>query len=263
MKKTYLLIIDPQRDFCDKTGALSVAGADEDMARLTAFLTVNQKAISEIRVTMDCHQSIHIAHPIFWVNDKGENPPFFTTITDEDVKNGVWKPFHPELVGWATTYTEGLKKNGRYQLMIWPPHCIFGTEGWTVVPSLMNALTGWEKGTINRIHWIQKGNNFLTEQYSAIVADVPDPADPTTALNKELIADLAEADEVLVAGEALSHCLGGTLWDIAENGGDMTKYTLLTDCTSSVTNCEKLGDDYVKKLVARGMKTATTGTWKA
>ena len=29
-----LLVIDPQIDFCDPGGALSVAGADQDMARL-------------------------------------------------------------------------------------------------------------------------------------------------------------------------------------------------------------------------------------
>jgi nicotinamidase-related amidase len=263
MKKIYLLVIDPQRDFCDKDGALSVPGADLDMERLSVFLTNNQKAISDIRVTMDCHQSIHIAHPIFWVNDKGEHPSFFTVINEENMKSEGWKPFHPDLMTWAYEYVNSLKKNGRYQLMIWPPHCLFGTKGWTVVPTLSDALIQWEKNTVNRIHWIQKGNNFLTEQYSAIMADVPDPADSTTQVNRELLNDFAEADEVLVAGEALSHCLGGTLWDIAENGGDMSKFTLLTDATSNVANCENLGNDYVQKLVARGMKTSTTETWKA
>lgn len=264
MKRTYLLVIDPQRDFCDKDGALSVPGAELDMVRLTGFVGVNQKAISEVRVTMDCHQTIHIAHPIFWVNDKGEHPPIYTVITEDDVKNGVWKPFHVELNNWALKYTAGLKANGRYDLRIWPPHCLFGTKGWTVVPSLMEALLQWERETVNRIHWVQKGNNILTEQYSAVMADVPDPDDETTALNRDLISDLAEADEILVGGEALSHCVGGTLLDIANNIGEenISKLTLLTDATSNVGGCEALGQAYVDKLVARGMKLSTTTTWK-
>ncbi len=34
MEKLHLLIIDPQRDFCDTDGALSVPGADKEMERL-------------------------------------------------------------------------------------------------------------------------------------------------------------------------------------------------------------------------------------
>ncbi len=263
-KNVYLLLIDGQVDFCDPAGALYVPGADLDMVRLTAFIDSNQKAINEVRVTMDCHQTIHIAHPIFWVNDKGEHPPVFTVITEDDVKNGVWKPFHAELNSWTLKYTAGLKTNGRYDLRIWPPHCLFGTKGWTVVPALMNTLLQWEQTTVNRIHWIQKGNNILTEQYSAVMADVPDPDDETTALNRDLISDLGEADEILVGGEALSHCVGGTLLDIADNIGEenIRKLTLLTDATSNVGGCEALGKAYVDKLVARGMKTSTTKTWK-
>ena len=129
----------------------------------------------------------------------------------------------------------------------------------------MGSLNQWENDTVNRIHWIQKGNNFLTEQHGAVMAAVPDPNDPTTALNKELIFDLAEADEVLVGGEALSHCVGITLIDIANHIGEenIKKFTLLTDCTSNVAGCEALGQSYVDKLVSRGMKLSTTTTWKA
>jgi nicotinamidase/pyrazinamidase len=265
MRKIYLLIIDPQRDFCSAMGTLFVPGAIDDMNRLAKFLAANQSVIGEIRVTMDCHQTIHIAHPIFWVNEKGEHPPVFSVITEEDVKAGKWKPFHSELTDWALKYTSALKVNGRYDLRIWPPHCLFGTEGWNVVPELMEQLLEWEKNTVNRIHWIQKGSNFLTEQYSAVLADVPDPNDATTSLNREFIEDIAEADEILVGGEALSHCVASTVTDIANNIGEenIRKLTLLTDASSNVGGCEHLGEDFIKNLVARGMKTTTTKTWRA
>jgi nicotinamidase-related amidase len=38
MKKLHLLIIDPQRDFCDPNGTLAVPGADADMKRLSDMI---------------------------------------------------------------------------------------------------------------------------------------------------------------------------------------------------------------------------------
>ena len=66
--KVHLISIDPQNDFCiavgpgGEKGALVVGGADADMTRLGAFITKNQKRLSEISVTLDSHQYIHIAH---------------------------------------------------------------------------------------------------------------------------------------------------------------------------------------------------------
>lgn len=37
MRKIKLLAIDPQNDFCLKSGALSVPGADEDMNKVKLF----------------------------------------------------------------------------------------------------------------------------------------------------------------------------------------------------------------------------------
>lgn len=35
-------------------------------------------------------------YPEFWVNDKGEHPECFTTITMEDIKKGIWKTTLPQ-----------------------------------------------------------------------------------------------------------------------------------------------------------------------
>jgi len=36
------------------------------------------------------------------------------------------------------------------------------------------------------------------------------------------------------------------------------KFVLLTDCTSSVTGFEKQGEDFVKSMIAKGMRTSTS-----
>jgi len=263
MKKTHLITIDPQVDFCDPKGALFVTGADKDMERLAAFINANQQRISEIHCTLDSHQVIHIAHPIFWVNSKGENPKPFTLISDDDVRNGTWRPFHPGLQQHAQHYVDTLKKNGRYVLCIWPPHCLIGTRGHSISPLVADALVAWETKTINRVNFITKGSNFLTEHYSGVMADVPDDSDPTTKLNTALIDTLLEADEILITGEALSHCVANTIRDIANNFGDenIKKFVLLEDTSSNVPGFEKLGQDFVKEMVGRGMRLTKTVDW--
>lgn len=263
MKKTHLITIDPQNDFCDPKGALTVAGADQDMVRLAAFISANQPRISEIHCTLDSHQVIHIAHPIFWKNSKGESPAPFTPISSADVKNGTWAPFHPGLQAHAQNYVDTLEKNGRYGLLIWPPHCLIGSWGHSVVPAVSQALIDWETKTVNRVGFITKGSNFLTEHYSGVMADVPDDSDNTTKLNTALIDTLMEADEILITGEALSHCVANTVRDIANNFGDenIKKFVLLEDTSSSVSGFESMGEDFVKEMVGRGMRLTKTTTW--
>jgi nicotinamidase-related amidase len=265
---THLITIDPQNDFCiaagpgGEKGALVVVGADKDMERLGKFITKNRTRIDQIHCTVDSHQLIHIAHPGFWVNSKGLNPNPFTLITEDDVKNGVWRAFNPAWQSRAVSYVETLKRNGRYVLCIWPPHCLIGTWGHSIVPSVAKALYEWE-ADFNRVEFVAKGSNLFTEHYSGVQADVIDDQDPSTALNTRLIDALNEADEILITGEALSHCVANTIRDIAAQFGadQVQKFTLLQDTCSNVTGFDKLGQDFVKEMVAKGMRVTNSTDW--
>lgn len=264
MKKIiHLFTIDPQNDFCDKTGALFVGGADTDMVRLADFVTKNGRRLSEIHCTLDSHQVIHIAHPIFWTNSKGQHPSPFTLITQDDVKNGVWKAYNPRWQARAQEYVDKLAVNKRYVLCIWPPHCLIGSWGHSIVPGLSKSFIEWETQTFSRVNFVAKGSNLFTEHYSAVQADVPDDKDPSTKLNTTLLDALVEADEILITGEALSHCVSNTVTDVANNFGDdnIKKLILLEDTSSNVGGFEKLGQDFVKEMTKRGMKTTTTRDW--
>jgi len=129
------------------------------------------------------------------------------------------------------------------------------------MPELLDALQQWERQNFAIVDFVTKGSNIFTEHYSAVKADVPDPQDPTTQINKGLIKTLMECDLVFIAGQALSHCVANTVRDIANEFGDDTyvkKLVLLTDASSSVSGFENLGTDFVKEMTARGMQTATT-----
>lgn len=260
MKNVHLFMIDAQNDFCDKNGALFVTGADADMARLAPFINKNQRRISEIHSTLDSHQTIHIAHPIFWVNSKGEHPTPFTLIQAADVKNGTWRAYNPRWQSRAQLYVDTLEKNGRYVLCIWPPHCLIGTWGHSLVPAIADALLSWERETFNKVNFVAKGSNIFTEHYSAVQADVPDDNDTSTKLNTQLIDMLQEADEILITGEALSHCVANSVTDVATRFGvdNIKKFVLLEDTCSNVPSFEQLGKNFVLDMTKKGMKVTTT-----
>jgi len=260
-QKIHLLVIDPQIDFCDQNGALYVAGADEDIARLTNMVNSHINDFEDIHATMDSHHEFDVAHPIAWLDANGtKHPDPFTCITKKDVQDGVWKSTHPGIQSRWLDYVTKLEANGRYPLVIWPPHCLIGHQGHTVVPSLWNAFHEWEKQTIAIVDFVTKGSNPYTEHYSAVMADVPDDNDPTTQLNTRLIQTLQDADVILLAGEALSHCVANTVTDIANNFGEsnIRKLVLLRDACSSVGGFEQMGEDFITRMSSRGMQVSTT-----
>ena len=64
MEKLHLMIIDPQQDFCNPDGALSVPGAEGDMKRLAEFIRKAGRKIYDIHCTLDTHHYFDISHPL-------------------------------------------------------------------------------------------------------------------------------------------------------------------------------------------------------
>ena len=255
-----LLIIDPQIDFCDPAGALSVAGAEADMARLALLVQRLAPKLGQIHVTLDSHHLVDIAHPIFWKDADGRHPAPFTIISAQDVEAGRWATTEPAYAARGAAYVQALAENGRYPLCIWPPHCLIGSPGHAVLPVLFEALEAWEE-QFARGDYVTKGTNIFTEHYSAIKADVPDPDDPSTQTNTALVEALKQADVIAVAGEAGSHCVANTVRDLANSFGDdrlVSKIVLLQDAVSPVGGFESFQDDFLREMTARGMTLSTT-----
>ncbi len=251
------LIIDTQNDFCAPSGSLFVPGADQDAVRLAAMLRRYQDKITDIHLTLDSHHWVDIAHPIFWRDAKGKHPAPFTVISADAVLNGRWHTTHPGCQQRALAYVQTLRANGRYELVIWPPHCLIGTAGNNVVAPVAEAVLAWEQG-FAMVDYVTKGSNLWTEHYSAVQADVPDPQDPGTQLNIGLITVLEEADLIVLSGQALSHCVANTVRDIADNFGpdSIRKMVLIKDTCSAVPGFEALGEQFLVDMQARGMRTA-------
>nr|WP_320133466.1 hypothetical protein [uncultured Holophaga sp.] len=275
----HLLIIDPQNDFCDLPAshlppdpvlggtarmapALPVPGAHGDMLRLAAFIQEAGPFITNLTLTLDCHQQLDIAHPGFWTLPDGSAVPPFTSVSAHQVRSGTFVPRWPDGLGRALSYLEALEQAGRYTHMVWPLHCQAGTWGQAVHADLQGACNTWEQRTGRNRAWVTKGMNPWTEHFSAVRAEVPDPADPSTLLNQALLGALRAADRVLIAGEAGSHCVKATTEHIVEHIGAeyLPSIALLEDCMSPVQGFEAHQMAFLDSMRSRGLRVLTSQT---
>ena len=259
--KRQLLIIDPQNDFCDIPGAaLPVAGANADMQRLAALLERCGAGIDNVTITLDSHQRLDIAHPGFWQRADGSVVSPFTQITAAQLRAGEFLPRESSARSRAQAYLDALEAQGRYTLMVWPVHCEIGTWGHNVHAALHAAGVAWQEARQRHIRYVLKGMNPWTEHYSALQAEVPDAADAGTQLNQALIAQLDQADELWIAGEASSHCVRATVEHLAAHlpSKRLNKLVLITDAMSPVSGFESQAQQFLAAMQARGLRTAST-----
>lgn len=262
MLNLQFLIIDPQNDFCisqgpdGKAGSLFVPGAKEDILRLSSLINRIHDKIEDIHCTLDQHHFYDIAHPIVWIDEHGNHPNPFTIISNQDLKNGIYRTANPGYAKWALEYTEALEKGGRYPLCIWPPHCLIGSWGACVVDELFAEFLKWEQRG-NMINYVSKGSNWKTEHYSAYKAEVPIDTDPSTQSRTDLCELMENADIILIAGEAKSHCVANTIRDLIVDYGvdNANKFVILEDCMSSVPGFEDQGNQFIDEMLKLGMKT--------
>jgi len=266
-----LLMIDPQNDFCDlpmayrpvdaRTGeclspALPVAGAHADMGRLARFIRQGADGVTDMAVTLDSHHRLDIAHPTFWQTAEGGAVAPFTAITAAQVRQGTYRPRDSRAMQRTLAYLDELEAQGRYTLMVWPVHCEIGSWGHNVHADVKAAYNEWEERQLGIVEKIGKGSNPWTEHYSAVQAEVPDADDPDTQLNQALIRKLDQADLILIAGEASSHCVKATTEHIVENlpSGRLERVVLLADCMSPVTGFEAQHEAFFADMCGRGVQ---------
>ena len=262
----HLLIIDPQNDFCDLpdrslgTPALPVPGAQTDMQRLAAFIRARAAALTDITVTLDSHHRLDIAHPTFWQQADGSAVAPFTPITAAAVSAGQYLPRQPAALGRTLAYLDALEARGRYTLMVWPVHCEIGTWGHNVHADVHAAYNVWEDQHDAIVTKLAKGSNPWTEHYSAVMAEVPDTHDEATQLNRGLMAALDQADLLLIAGEASSHCVRATTEHIVANLArhKPQRIVLLTDCMSPVGGFEAQQAAFLQEMQAQGLELASS-----
>lgn len=289
--KIGLLVIDVQNTFSHPEGELFVGGASgrgavDDSIRTVEFIYRNLGLLTAIDCTLDTHRAYAVFHPSFLVDANGNHPAPFTTVSHDDVINGVWSadPYMASALGITLMqaqkhledYTEKLKLAGRYDLTIWPYHGMLGDKGHNLVSGLAEAVAyhGFVRGA--QPGYEIKGTNPLVENYSVLGPEVkmlytgiPVPR------NTAFIEKLLKYDYLIITGQAKSHCVAWTiddlLGDIVQKDPELAKKVyLLEDCTTPIVVKDGAGNvlvDYgpdadaaFEKFKAAGMHVVQSTT---
>jgi nicotinamidase-related amidase len=208
--------VDCQVGFCTPGASLFVPGAVEDTQRTLIWLYSNLDKLTGLYFTLDTHRVFQIFHPAWWKDRQGKPPAPFTPITYEEVQAGVWTPmaYHEECL----EYCKKLEASGKYVLTIWPYHVLLGGISHTLVPALMEAAIFHSLVRQRQTHFEIKGTHMLTEHYSVLSPEVQELGGKVIgAFNEQLFKMLLEYDRVYVFGQAKSHCVRATLYDIRDH----------------------------------------------
>ncbi|HEY8130854.1 MAG TPA: nicotinamidase [Thermoanaerobaculia bacterium] len=255
--RLHLLLIDVQKDFCLPEGSLYVGGrsgkgAIEDSDRLARFIYRNLDKINEITTTLDTHFAYQIFSPTFWLTKDGHHPNPFRFVTSDEVAAGDLRP-NPRvaalytagnyswLLSYVQHYCKELEKSGKYQLYLWPYHCLLGSDGHALVPVIHEArlFHAFVRGSQTSSE--VKGGSPFTENYSVLSPEVLVTHDGRSVgqRNTEFIKKLLESDAVVIAGQAASHCVKSSIDDLLQqilthDAKLASKVYIMTDCMSSV-----------------------------
>lgn len=240
-KKVLLLVIDMQNDFMEDIGSLGVTGSKGDVERLTRWIYANMDKITQVMCSLDTHSVFQIFHPSWWADEQGNPPKPYTEITYDDVVNGRWRPMFS--VPKSINYVKNLENLGKKRLMIWPYHCLEGSDGASLENEFTNMLYFHATARKSKPITIQKGRDATTEMYGIIKAEY----DPNNFVNEPVLKVIEDFDEIYIAGEASSHCVmesGKQILEYYKDRPDITqRITILEDCTSPVANCEQIAED--------------------
>lgn len=183
-------------------GRLAVGGAAGDMNRIAKMIETNKDKIIKIFVSMDTHTKYHIGHR-FWrklntdgtlggyadiftvfgpnaentddyvINKYGVGPdpnnPIIAAGAQKYVANVEDENERKVMTKYGKIYAEKVLKETKMAPIVWPIHCIQGSKGWEISPTLQTALDTVSE----KVEYHVKGKNQLAEMYSIMKAEVP------------------------------------------------------------------------------------------
>lgn len=199
-EKIAVIVVDVQGDFTTaQKGTLAVPDTDEKFLKKVSDATVKLKKQGiVIYGTQDWHPADHIS---FATNHPGK------------------KPF------------EAVQIDGRTQVL-WPPHCVQGTEGAKVLVNnnLFQAI-------------VKKGQNSKFDSYSGF----QDDGGAKTEMDNILKA--AGVKKLIIYGIATDYCVKATAIDAATNGYKVAVIEGLSKGVAPDTTAKALEEMKAKKIL--------------
>lgn len=252
--------IDFQKAFVCPGEPLCPAGAFEDVVRFSNFITEAADDIADIFLTVDQHPIDHIGHPGWWLTSEGVHPDPFTLVNLQALESGAIRAADPEKQEYAKRYVDPLHGN-----MIWPVHCVPGTQSYELSNNIVAAVHSWENSGPGRIAtMVKKGYHRDLESFGIFEPEYQSHENILADFNDNLLGNLLFGGlPIVVGGEARSHCVKRSVEQMVHRiqeynlGFDLKKIVLLADCMSDVTGFEEQGANFLSDMSAAGCTVAT------
>lgn len=268
-KKRTLVGIDYQNDFVmpeikdvdgtvlQKPGSLLVGGAIDDLRRLIEMIYQAPEYFNGLLFSKDKHIPFQIFSPTWWVDRNGKPIAPFTWLTEEAVAAGDYRPVTEK--AWSLDYIKKVKG-----MMIWPFHCLTGTEGSSLAPALVEAIHWLSVGRGIQPQYLFKGTVPQTEHYGPFCPVVEYPGHAQGTLNTTLLDMVVLNDEMIFAGEAEDYCVKQGMIQVLEYFGKkhqqaLQKVTFLRDATSMVFPQNRAeADNFLDSMTRQKVRVTTT-----
>lgn len=262
MKPYKLFLIDPQVAFTKEGEPLCVPGAPQDATRIATLIANTTAVLADIVMTIDTHPEDHIGHPGYWVTNDGASPAPFTFITPDMIQSGAILAADASKREYAREYINALGG-----AMVWPVHCVPGTESHKVNLEIASAINNWANSAgRGEPTVVKKGFDLDLESFGIFAPEFTASENKLAVFNDNLVADLLFGDlPIVIAGEALSHCVKRSVEQLVKRikdlgiAFDFGRIILLKDCMSSVPSFEAVGEQFLSDMEAVGCRVVTVG----
>jgi nicotinamidase/pyrazinamidase len=253
-----LVLIDFQNDFCDENGSLYVPNAANDVSRFNLWLhQFGIDNIDQIFVSLDSHYKESIFFSNFWKDHLDNHPKNIVENKGiiEHIKystqyqriDSTYTPKYPYL---ALNYMKKLSETDK-ELIIWPEHCLIGTWGHELHPTIKGNISDWEKFKQKKAEIVIKGTSQVSEHYGMFQAIVENE-DPATWYNYPLMQKLNTYDTIYWSGEAASHCVADSISQYMRyKNNPNQKNILLKNTTSSIPGFEQNIENVINRYEMR------------
>lgn len=264
--KTYKTFgIDLQNAFTKDGEPLCVPGAPEDNQRIHNLIRTAAPYIADIVLTVDTHPVNHIGHPGYWLTNENVNPNPFTFITEEMLVSGAIRTADPDKAKYALDYVRALGGT-----MVWPVHCVPGTDSHKLSPEIQQALNNWRGVTGGTPTIVKKGFHLDLESFGIFEPEYQSHENIFADFNDNLLGDLLFGDhDIVVVGEASSHCVKRSVEQLVHrldtygipgrnDEFDFSRIIILRDCMSPVPGFEAVAEQFFVDMAAKGVIVTTS-----
>lgn len=225
-EKNCFLIVNAQKDFCDKNGSFYIPGADKGVKKISKIIDTYCGRIDKIYISFEIHSEYCLFFPSWFmplIPTGEEKLKQFSIIRPIDLVDGTLTTFAPEVLRDTIDYLKYLETINQ-ELTLLPEHCLHGSS---TVECINESIKRYDKGNFGHVSYLRIGQNQFTDFESSFKYDL------------EELDNIKEFDNILIAGQIGSLNIAKTILNMVDVNNKFTKKIIwINDLIYSPDYCE-------------------------